>query len=351
MRPEKLSAFSSLSVRIWTALVAILLALAVFQPRTAQAAQTAPQSTAVPTYDSKTFIQELGRLKSGLESARKSTDSLRSFREDLPEAWAVEARGRRYQVPTDLLVSRLVKAERQPEIRIKQLDEARDYLDALVAETASLSGQPSPNTDSARAKLNAILARSEYAHVQQESWWEKIRSRISEILANAIIRILRGVGGQASLGYALLWIGICAAAVLIAYWIFSRWFRAAKVQEMDLQAAAVPSLSWQEWIFAAREAAGRGDYRFAVHCAYWAGIARLQDIGALSPDRAKTPREFLSALTKSKLILPETLAMRQQALSLLTSRLEKIWYGYQIATEADFRDSLTQLETLGCHLP
>jgi hypothetical protein len=36
---------------------------------------------------------------------------------------------------------------------------------------------------------------------------------------------------------------------------------------------------------------------------------------------------------------------------MLTSRLEIIWYGYQIATEADFRDSLTQLETLGCHIP
>ncbi len=89
----------------------------------------------------------------------------------------------------------------------------------------------------------------------------------------------------------------------------------------------------------------------AIHCAYWAGIARLQDLGALAPDRAKTPREYLRALTKSKLILPETIATRHQALSLLTSRLEKIWYGYQIATEADFRDSLTQLETLGCHLP
>jgi hypothetical protein len=351
MRPEQLSGSSFLFVRSRAVLVAVLLAIAVFHPEAGQSAQHAPQSTAVPTYDSHTFIQELGRLKVGLESARKSAESLRSYRESLPEAWAVNAGGRRYEVPTDLLVSRLVKAERQPELRSQQLTQARDYLDALAAETSSLSGQPLPNTDSARAKLNAILARSEYAHTRQESWWDKFRARIDEILLDALARILRGVGGQASLGYALLWIGICAAAVLIAYWIFQRWFRAARVQEMDLQAAAIPSLSWQEWIFAAREAAARGDYRMAVHCAYWAGIARLQDLGALAPDRAKTPREYLSALAKSKLILPETLATRQQALSLLTSRLEKIWYGYQIATEADFRDSLTQLETLGCHLP
>jgi hypothetical protein len=351
MRPEKCPRFCSLSVRSVRVLVAILFAFAVFHPAAAQTAQPAPPSTAIPAYDSQTFVQELGRLKAGLESARQSTESLRSYREALPEAWAVDAGGRHYEVPTDLLVSRIVKAERQPEIRGQQVDEARGYLDALASETESLSGQTPLSSDSARAKLNAILARSEYAHVQQESWWEKLRAQLSEILADALLRIIRGVGGQASLGYALLWIAICAAAILIAYWIFRRWFRAARVQEMDLQAAAVPALSWQEWIFGAREAAGRGDYRIAVHCAYWAGIARLQDLGALSPDRAKTPREYLIALTKSKLVLPETLATRQQALTLLTSRLEKIWYGYQIATEADFRDSLTQLETLGCHLP
>ena len=351
MRPKRLDGICSLSARSLTVLAAILLTLIVFQPGAAKTVQPAPQSTAGLTYDSETFVQELGRLKAGLESARKSTETLRSYRESLPKAWTVDAGGRRYEVPTDLLVSRLAKAERQPELRSQQLAQARDYLDALASETASLSGQPLPSTDSARAKLNVILARSEYAHTRQESWWDKLRARIDEILTNALIRILRGVGGQASLGYALLWIGICAAAVLIAYWIFQRWFRAARVQEMDLQASAIPSLSWQQWIFAAREAAARGDYRMAVHCAYWAGIARLQDLGALAPDRAKTPREYLSALTKSKLILPETLATRQQALFLLTSRLEKIWYGYQIATEADFRDSLTQLETLGCHLP
>ena len=351
MRPERFNLVNSLSARSLQVLAAILLALIVIQAGTARATESAQQSSAGPIYDSETFIKELGRLKTGLESARKSPETLRSYRESLPEAWAVDAGGRHYHVPADLLVSQIVKAEGHPELRAQQLDQARDYLDALSSETASLSGQPQLRTDSARAKLDAILARSEYAHTRQESWWEKLRARINEILFNALVRILRRVGGQTSLGYILLWIAVCAAAVLIAYWIFRRWFRAARGEELALQAAAVPLRSWQEWVFAAREAAGRGDYRMAIHCAYWAGIARLQDLGTLAPDRAKTPREYLRALTKSKLILPETLTTRHQALSMLTSRLEKIWYGYQIATEADFRDSLTQLETLGCHLP
>jgi hypothetical protein len=351
MRPERFDWANSLFARSLRALAAILLALFFIQAGIARAADSAPKSSAGLIYDSLSFVKELGRLKAGLETAAKSPEALRAYRESLPEAWAVDAGGRHYVVPTDLLSSRLEKAERQPEIRIQQVEQARDYLDALASETSSLSGEPASRTDSARAKLDAILARSEFAHVQQQDWWEKIRSRINEILSNALGRILRRVGGQKSLGYVLLWLGICAAAILIAYWIFRRWIRAAKGEEMALQAAAVPLRSWQEWVFAAREAAGRADYRMAIHCAYWAGIARLQDLGALATDRAKTPREYLRALAKSRLVLPETLETRQQALSQLTSRLEKTWYGYQIATESDFHDSLNQLETLGCRLP
>jgi len=221
----------------------------------------------------------------------------------------------------------------------------------LAAETASLSRHFPAPTDSARAKLNRILARSEYARTREPSWWDKIRARIYEILFNALDRILSKVRGQKSLGYILLWIAVSAAAVLIAYLIFRRWFRRARGEELALQAAAAPLRSWQEWVFDAREAASGGDYRMAIHCAYWAGITRLQDLGALTPDRSKTPREYLRALDKAKLILSEPRSSRQQALSMLALRLEKVWYGYQSATEADFHDSLTQLETLGCHLP
>jgi hypothetical protein len=336
-------------------LASILLAfLVTISAWTACSAQATPQYSANPAYDSQSFVQELARLKAGLESARRSTETLRAFRETLPPVWSVDAGGKHYDVPTGSLVSRITRAEEKPELRAQQVSEARAYLDALAAETASLSAQSSTSsseTNSAQAKLDAILARSEYTHAHQQNWWEKFRARLNEILLNALRRILHGLGNQTSLGYMLLWIGVCAAAILIAYWIFRRWFRTASGDEMALQAAAVPVRSWQEWVFAAREAAARGDYRMSIHCAYWAGIARLQDLGALSPDRAKTPREFLRALTKNKMIVPETLATRQRALSTLTSRLEKTWYGYHAATEADFRDSLTQLETLGCHLP
>jgi hypothetical protein len=351
MPPERIPFAKSFFLRGLWSLAAILCVLISVPAKSASGTDPLVQSPSSVVYESQSFIQELGRLKAGLESARQSTETLRAYRESLPPSWMVNAGNRRFEVPTNLLVSQLVKAERQPEFRTIKVKEALDYLDALASETASVSNQASTLPDSARAKLNAILSRPEYAHAMKESWWDKMRSRINEMLGNALMRIFSSVGSQKSLGYILLWIALCAAAVFIAYFIFRRWIRAAKREEMALQSAVVPLRSWQEWVYVAREAAARADYRMSVHCAYWAGIARLQELGALSPDRAKTPREYLAALSKSKRIVPETLATRQQALDTLTSRLEKIWYGYQIATEADFRDSLTQLETLGCRLP
>ena len=302
-------------------------------------------------YDAVSFVRELSRLKSELEAAGKSSASLRAFRDSLPEAWIVKTGDQQYEVPTSPLASRLAHAEREPAVREVQLNQARDFLDALAAEIDSYSALPPAETSSAQSKLARILARPEFANRRQQSWWDRIRDKINEMIFAALVRLLSRIGGQKSMGEALLWLGVCLAAILIAYWIFRRWFRTARMEEMALQSARIPVRTWQQWIFSSRAAAAQGDYRMAIHCAYWAGIARLEELGALPADRAKTPREYLRTLTKSSPIVSETHSIRYQALSMLTSRLEKIWYGYDIATETDFLDSLAQLEVLGCHLP
>jgi hypothetical protein len=350
MFPERFDSGNCRSVRILSLLAAIFLVLAVSPGTAPQASETAERSHESPAYDSSSFIDELGRLKTELGNAR-STDEIRAYRESLPHAWIVEAGARRFKVPTDLLVARLERAEKQPELRLQQIDRARDYLGALASETASLSAQPPLRADSAQATLDAILARPEYTHSRHQTWWERLRQQIDETILDVLRRVLSRVGGQKDLGQFLLWIGVCGAAILIAYWLFHRWFRAAQMEEMAIESAQFSARSWQQWVFASRAAADRHDYRLAIHCAYWAGIARLQELGTIAPDRANTPREYLRSFAKSNLVLPETYALRYQALSALTSRLETKWYGCRIATEADFRDSLAQLEILGCHLP
>lgn len=331
-------------------LAAIFLVLVVSPGIAPQASEMAAKSQASPPYDTESFIHELDRLKTELDNAR-STDAIRSYRESLPEAWTVVAGSQRFDVPTGLVVSRLVKAEKQPELRLQQLDQTRDYLDALAVEAAAFSGQPSSLEGSAQAKLDAILARPEFTHSRHQTWWERLRQQVDEMIFDALRRVLNRVGSQKDLGQVLLWMGLCGAAMLIAYLLFRRWFRAARLEEMALESAQFTARSWQQWVFASRAAADRHDYRLAIHCAYWAGIARLQELGTIASDRAKTPREYLRSLAQTNIILSEARASQYQALSALTSRLETNWYGYRIATEGDFRDSLAQLEILGCHLP
>lgn len=315
-------------------------------------AKDAPQQApATNPYDAASFALEMNRLKRGLENVRLSSADIGSIRESLPDTWTVTVGKQRFDVPTSPLVARLTKAEREPEVRQLQLNQARDYLVALAAESSSLSALPSADTSFAKAALDRILAQPEYTNRRQPSWWDRLREQVNNMIAAALMRILSRIGSQRSLGQVLLWIGICTAAVLIAYWLFRRWLRAARLEEMAIQSSTIPARSWQQWIFASRTAAERRDYRLAIHSAYWAGIARLEDLGTVSSDRAKTPREYLNSLTESKLIVPETYAARYQALSAMTARLERTWYGYHTATETDFRDSLAQLEILGCHLP
>src|SRR5580692_11094967 len=159
MRPERFDRINPSATKSPMVLGAALFALVMLPvlAGVARAAESGAPSSAAPIYDSASFIRELGRLKADLGSGGNSTETLRAYRESLPDAWSVNAGGQHFDVPTDALTARLKKAESEPKIRDQQLKEARDYLDSLAAETAALSGQSPPQTGSARAKLNAIL--------------------------------------------------------------------------------------------------------------------------------------------------------------------------------------------------
>ncbi len=351
MFPERLASGGSRSLRVSMALLTIQLFLAVCPGKTTTPGTAAEKSEKTNSaYDARSFINALARLETALEDARNSPEAIRKLRESLADSWKVETGGQQFNVSTGLLASRLIKAEKQPEFRRQQIDQSREYLEALAGEVAAISGQP-PDEDAAKAKLDAILARPEFTSSSHRTWWDRLHDRVNELIFDLLRKILARVGGQKEIGQMLLWVGLCGASVLIAYWIFNHWLRSARLEEMAFESARVQKRSWQQWIFASRSAADRQDYRLATQCAYWAAITRLQELGSIADDRAKTPREYLRSLSTSDSMVPESHASRLRALSILTSRLEAKWYGYGAATEADFRDSLAQLEVLGCHLP
>jgi hypothetical protein len=122
------------------------------------------------------------------------------------------------------------------------------------------------------------------------------------------------------------------------------------VQSLPPGAAAIASRTWQEWLRAARQAAKEGNYREAVHCAYWAGIARLEDAGVVPKDRTKTPREYLRLVTEAAPGQLAASSTHREPLTTLTRKLELIWYANRGARPEDYRESLRQLEALGCSL-
>jgi hypothetical protein len=147
------------------------------------------------------------------------------------------------------------------------------------------------------------------------------RERINEMISNALDRLLSRVGGQKSLGVAC-----CGSA-------FARGDISSFI---GFSACGFARPKWRKWrskpripcvlagVDSSRPRSRRqGDYRMAIHCAYWAGIARLQDWAHLAPDRAKTPREYLRALTKSKCSFAGNAGWPIAGASMLTSRWKK----------------------------
>ena len=122
-----------------------------------------PTASSAETYDSASFVNELGRLESELEIARKSPATLRAFRDSLPATWTVKSGEQQYDVPTAPLTSRIDDAMKEPAVRELKLNQARDFLNALSAEISSASGLQPVDPASARASLDQILARREFA--------------------------------------------------------------------------------------------------------------------------------------------------------------------------------------------
>ena len=102
----------------------------------------------------------------------------------------------------------------------------------------------------------------------------------------------------------------------------------------------VSAKEWAIWLAEARAAAAKGEWRDAIHLAYWAGISFLERQGFWKPDRARTPREYLRLLSAS--------SEHRETLAALTRIFELAWYAKRGAGEADFSRTLAELEKLGC---
>jgi hypothetical protein len=136
------------------------------------------------------------------------------------------------------------------------------------------------------------------------------------------------------------WILIAICACVLAIWLKRIYDRREPETPREIIPFAPSGKHWRTWLAEARAAAQQGNWRDAIHLAYWAGISQLESSGAWTPDSARTPREYL-------LLIKANNPSRGE-LAALTRDFERIWYGSQPAGDAEFSQSLQHLERLGC---
>ncbi len=209
-----------------------------------------------------------------------------------------------------------------------------------MSQAASQFAQPSSPPAGARAHLDAIFRRGEFKGMHGPTALEILEMRIGRWIGNLILSILMHLHLGAQAGNIFGWVVIGIAFGFLCWWLWKRLAVLGPAAE-SRPGAPAPQITSRQWLDEALAAADRGEFREAVHCAYWAAIARLEDSGRLSRDRARTPREALRQLGAAQAFERETLAN-------LTRSFERVWYGQRPASAAEWLGARAQLEDMGC---
>lgn len=191
-----------------------------------------------------------------------------------------------------------------------------------------------------RSQLDKIFQHREFRGLSGPTEWQLLMERISRWIFEQVYKLLRKLHINAKAGNFLAWCVIGLAFVLLCVWLVRRLIHLSRTPGGEAAQAPTAAMTSREWRDEALAAAERGDYREAIHCAYWAAVTRLEDTGALPRDRSRTPRESLHQL--------DTNPKEQQLLRDLTRRFELIWYGYRPASADDWSGAKIQLEQMGC---
>jgi hypothetical protein len=203
------------------------------------------------------------------------------------------------------------------------------------------SGQNSAGTDVAvaRRKADAILGHPEFATVHEDSIWERIWARVLFWLDSLFNSVARFGTRSPWIGPVMEWGLIGLALIGLAVWAM----RVLQRQRLAVRVEAARQIEpWEEtarnWRVLAEEQAAHGDWREAVHCLYWASIAVLEGRRMWTPNRSRTPREYVRLL--------ESGSSRWKLLRQQTQGFEHVWYGLHDAAQQDYERALELHEEL-----
>jgi Domain of unknown function (DUF4129) len=331
---------------------AVLLFL-LFTPMMSARAQNpsrADSSPAANPMDAASFAAELRRLQLELGENRASPQQIAQVRTSLPAKWNVKTADGSYEISSEPLSSLLEKAEKDSAHRASLIHDANQWLDEEARQVESYAAAESQSDANARAALGQILARREFAGVGTASARERFQEALDQWILNVVEWVARHIGRHAASAKIFFELLLFVVVVWLGTVLVRFWMRRARFDELQAPQSVAIARSWQEWIRAARAASERGDFREAVHSAYWAGISYLEAIELIAPDRTRTPREYLRLLSKPRPDSAVPIEKPRAALAALTTRLEQVWYGRRPASREDFLESMQQIEGLGCPL-
>lgn len=298
------------------------------------------QAPTNPAYDVASLTAELARISAVLDKNPSGND-LAALRDSLPAEWNVTTPEREYAISTGFL---------RAQLNADSTSNARAWVGHLKEQLDGYStARPSGSADG-RAELDGILKSPEFSAVHPPSRWDIFRQRVAAWIERMLLRLFGGMAQYPIGGQVLFWAIVVLCVGFLALWVFRFTVSRDRIDGLPPGHVVAPTRTWQEWIRVARLAASRNDFREAIHAAYWAGIARLQDTGMLPKDRTKTPREYLRLISQPARGESMPPAAYRQPLAVLTSRLERTWYANRAASGEDFRDTLEQVEALGCQL-
>jgi len=254
----------------------------------------------------------------------------------VPYHWQVRADQTEFDISTEGLQSDVRRYESE-----KNVANAAAIRTRLRSLRAQIDGYEKPPADisGSRAELNSILARREFRDVAGPSALDRFKQRLMEFLIRILQHFFRSTTIP-TIGRAFVYGLMGVAILLLLYAAYRTFWRDQELVEVVPTDLPVSAKAWTLWLAEARAAAGKGEWRDAIHLAYWAGISFLEQQGFWKPDRARTPREYLRLFSGSD--------EKRQTLTVLTRIFELAWYARRDASEGAFSETLAQLEKLGC---
>jgi hypothetical protein len=296
-------------------------------------AQTAGASS---TLTLTQYIQTLDEALAAVHKLSEESQGAAHLVPTLPAAWHVEVDGRTYEIPTSSIRRDLGAWQAKPTTASLQL--ILQHLETLRYQAVAYQ-DTAPGVASQRSSLNNILARGEFRDVRGESWLDRLKQRFYDFLFRLMGKLVSS-SSIPMIGDILVYGLIVIAVLAVAYWMYRSLRDGTRLETIMPVNVSVSAKGWPIWMSEARAAGARGEWRDAIHFAYWGGISYLEAQGSWRPDRARTPREYLRLLPAN--------SEHQPALRALTMRLEGVWYGMQAAGADGFEKTLAELERLGC---